>query len=226
MLSQIIHVFGIDSSSSKAFAAKIARKHNWPGNFALKAVFEYKKFVYLGIVSDFVVTPSSIIDVVWHEHILFTKAYREFCDEIICHQFDHHPELLPFKEQTGQYSAQYIETLNLYSIEFGIAPPEDIWGMAKFERLTIASQKYYSKKKVGGGSDASNYSDTPLVINFDEDISDTNLYPEFSDFGEGDFGGAGVDGSWGANDSNDSSSDGDSGGDSGGCSGGCGGGGD
>ena len=48
---------GVDEST-KAFASKIARKLGWSNKFALKAITEYKKFVYLGIVSDFAVTPS------------------------------------------------------------------------------------------------------------------------------------------------------------------------
>ena len=27
----------------------------------------------------FGVTPSKVIDQVWHEHILFSRAYRDFC---------------------------------------------------------------------------------------------------------------------------------------------------
>ncbi len=228
LLSHIAAIFGGDSSSEKAFAAKIARKHNWPNRFASKAVFEYKKFVYLGVVSDFTVTPSKIIDVVWHEHLLFTKAYREFCDTVIKHAFDHNPELLPMQDQTGQYNAQYLDTLDLYALEFGTVPPEAVWGVAKFDKDKVANEKFRSKKKDQPGTDASTYGDTPLISHFDSDVSDNKSFPEFNDFGDGDFGGAGSDGRWDAGDSsdNDSSSDsgGDAGGDSGGCSGGCGGG--
>jgi hypothetical protein len=53
---------------------KIARKLEWKHRFALRGIREYKKFIYLGAVSDFVVTPSKIIDQVWYEHLLLTKA--------------------------------------------------------------------------------------------------------------------------------------------------------
>jgi hypothetical protein len=70
--------FGGEEASTKAFADKIARKLDWKHLFTLRAIREYKKFIYLGAVSDFVVTPSKIIDQVWHEHLLFTKEYRDF----------------------------------------------------------------------------------------------------------------------------------------------------
>ena len=99
--------FGKTDPSFRAFAGKIARKHGWKTNFSLRALNEYKKFIYLGLVSDFLVTPSKIIDVVWHEHLLFSKAYRDFSNEVIEQPFDHYPELIPAEEQTCRFSAQY-----------------------------------------------------------------------------------------------------------------------
>lgn len=214
----ITSVFGGIDASTKAFAAKIARKHNWQKEFALKAVGEYKKFVYLGVVSNFHVTPSKIIDVVWHEHLLFTKAYREFCDTVIQYQFDHHPELLPAAEETGRFTAQYLDTIELYALEFNAEPPEDIWGDTKFnkEKLQAAATTSREKRSTVFSADSghSYYTDAPLH----------ESYADNTDFGGGDFGGAGAGGDW--SDANNSNSDSDGGGDGdgGGCSGGCGGG--
>lgn len=118
----VIENFGGPDAPTKAFAKKIARKFGWSNKFALKAISEYKKFIYLGVFSDFAVTPSKIIDQVWHEHILFSKAYREFCTEIIQYNFDHNPELVPIADQTGTFNAQYLDTINLYQTEFGFVP--------------------------------------------------------------------------------------------------------
>ena len=111
-----------EDASTKAFADKIAHKPEWKHRFALRAIREYKKFIYLGAVSDFVVTPSKIIDQVWHEHLLFTKAYREFCTDVLGFSFDHNPELIPMTDQTGTFNAQYLDTLELYKKEFFIHP--------------------------------------------------------------------------------------------------------
>lgn len=217
--------FGGPDAFSKAFAAKIARKHGWSNPFALKAISEYKKFVYLGVVSDFHVTPSKIIDVVWHEHILFTSAYRQFCDQVICYQFDHHPELVPMADETGRFNAQYLDTIELYANEFGFAPPTDIWGETKFDKEALKAKNYSSREKTvytaSSGSD-SYYSDDALCTYFDGSPA--------TEFGGGDFGGGGASGDWSDGNGHDSDSGGDSGdggdgGDGGGgCSGGCGGG--
>ena len=92
---RVAETFGGEDSSTKAFAGKIARKLEWNSRFALRAIKEYKKFIYLGAVSDFVVTPSKIIDQVWHEHVLFTRAYRDFCTDVLGFSFDHNPSFSP-----------------------------------------------------------------------------------------------------------------------------------
>jgi hypothetical protein len=215
--------FGGADAFSKAFASKIARKHGWNKAFALKAISEYKKFVYLGVVSNFHVTPSKIIDVVWHEHLLFTRAYREFCDEVIGYQFDHNPELVPMADETGRFNAQYLDTIEFYVSEFGFEPPTAIWGETKFDKEKLKAKNYTSREKTIYSSDSSNtyYSDDSLSSYFGGS--------DAVEFGGGDFGGGGASGDWSDGNANDSGSNGgDSGGDSvgdgGGCSGGCGGG--
>lgn len=217
--------FGHTNPSLKAFAGKIARKHGWKNTFALRAIEEYKKFVYLGIISDFQVTPSKFIDVVWHEHILFSKAYREFCNEVIQQPFDHHPELLPMRDLTGRFSAQYLDTISLYKTEFDLDPPALIWGDTKFDSNLQSQNKYHSakKKREAGSTDYSQESPLHCYFYADSVTSDQN----HNGFSGGDFGGAGAGGDWsdGADSGSDSGAD-SGGGDGGGCSGGCGGGGD
>lgn len=214
----VVSKFGGANASAKAFAHKLAIKRGWKDSFALKAVSEYKKFIYLGVVSDFVVTPSEIIDKVWHQHILFSKAYRNFCNDVIEYEFDHTPELIPLLTQTGIYNAQYLDTLALYKKEFDMEPPADIWGTPKFDE-NAAPANGRSKKKETVSSDGGSYSDSfPLYMNFDSG----NSYSGFEGYGGGDFGGAGAGGDWSDSGSSDSSSDGGSSCSS--CSSGCGGG--
>jgi len=217
---QLTSRFGHTTPSEKAFAGKIARKHGWKMPFALRALTEYKKFVFLGVTGDFMVTPSKIIDVVWHEHLLFSKAYRDFCNEVLGQAFDHYPELISADEQTARFNSQYMETIMTYKKEFGLEPPEEIWGNTKFDKELIKYQApgIKRKQKTDSSSDVITYDNTPLY-NYFEDGSAAD-FPEFSGYEGGDAGGGGASGDWG-----DSGSD--SGGDGGGgCSGGCGGGGD
>lgn len=218
MWGRITTMFVGPDASAKAFASKIARKHKLKNAFAFKAVHEYKKYVYLGIVSDFNVTPSKIIDIIWHEHLLFSQAYRQFCDHVIEYTFDHHPELLPLKDQTGQFNAQYLDTLDLYRNEFGMEPPADIWDNTKYDKGNIINGKYRSGKKNAqniSGDSTNNYTNESALYTYFENHE---LTPEFGGFEAGDFGGGGASGSW---DDATSTDAGDSGS---GCSGGCGGG--
>jgi|GEM_PF-758521 len=223
--------FGNTNSSTNAFASKIARKLSWDRGFALRAIEEYRKFVYLGIIADFHVTPPKIIDRVWHEHLLFSRAYREFCRDVLQQDFDHHPELLPSDEQTGLFQAQYDATLELYRLEFNVRPPVIIWGTPKFQLGSVRPSDDLPRKRREDNSDSGGASDggVPLYQQFDGGASGSHHshMPEFG--GGGGFSGGGGGDSWGdsSHGSASSASGGDSGGgDSGGgsgCSSGCGG---
>jgi len=203
---QVKEKFGGTDASTRAFADKIARKSGWANRFSLQAISEYKKFVYLGVVSDFNATPSKVIDKVWHEHLLFSRAYREFCTTVIQYDFDHHPELVPITDQTGTFNAQYLDTIKLYKTEFGVDPPSAVWSVPKFDKKAVPVVGYESQKK---RSNVMYMEETPLCAYFDSsEISDqSNAFPEFNDFGGGSFGGAGASESW---DFTDSSSGADS----------------
>jgi len=213
---EIVAKFGGQSPFIKAFADKLSRKLNWEKKFTLKAIWEYKKFVYMGVISDFSVTPSKVIDQVWHEHLLFSAGYRKFCKEVIKYDFDHHPELVSVTSQTEAFQTQYFHTIELYKREFGFIPPPDIWDITKFDEK-IEKTKKLKKKEI----------DSAYTYNYDGTDTLISMFPsaESSDveFGGGEFGGSGGGGGW------DGSADDSSGGDSGGssdsgssCSSGCG----
>jgi hypothetical protein len=207
--------FGDRNASEKAFADKLSRKLDWDKEFAMKAIWEYKKFIFLGVISDFSVTPSKIIDQVWHEHLLFTAGYRSFCEQVIRYNFEHHPELVPADSQTEAFEAQYFKTIELYQREFGCEPPTDIWFTTKFK------ERKNRDKGIDTTSPTDSNSGTPLIDMFPD--SDNGDF----DYGGGEFGGGGSSGDW--DNSSSDSSDGDSGGSSDGgssCSSSCGGGGD
>jgi hypothetical protein len=214
--------FGGADPSTRAFADKLARKLGWTQQFACRALTEYKKFVYLGITSDFVVTPSKVIDQVWHEHLLFSKGYRAFCEEVIGYSFDHDPELTPLDDQTATFRAQYADTLALYQAEFGYEPPGDIWYDPKFD-ASAANAGGKSRRKhqfADAGDNSWVLDDTPLYTSFDGDTGAL----AFDGFEGGDGGGGGASGSWDGSDADSSGSDsGDGGSSCSSCSSGCGG---
>ena len=159
---EIAAKFGGQNPFTKAFADKLSRKLNWKKNFALKAIWEYKKFVYMGVISDFSVTPSKVIDQVWHEHLLFSSGYRKFCKEIIRYDFDHNPELVSVGSQTEAFQSQYFHTIELYKKEFGLEPPPEIWDATKFKGKIEKIKKPQKNQNDSGYSDS--YVGTDAII--------------------------------------------------------------
>jgi hypothetical protein len=217
MWSVVAEAFGGTDASERAFANKIAHKHAWSSRFALRAITEYRKFVFLGVSGDTVVTPSKVIDTVWHEHLLFTRGYRDFCRNVLGRDFDHHPELLPTDKQTDLFAQQYNATLARYRTEFRVEPPVDIWGTPKFTR-TNEQRARDEHAAIGGGGDV------PLYAQFDgrDNTPWHHDMPEFNADGGGGFAGGGGGTDWSGDSSGDAiGSDAGSGGS--GCSSGCGG---
>ncbi len=86
-----------------------------------KALAEVIKFLILAAGDSQPVTPSSRVDVAWHEFILFTRAYAAFCQEKLGKMVHHQPS-----EDHETNSHQYLRTLHLYRNRFG-QPPAEYW---------------------------------------------------------------------------------------------------
>ncbi len=194
---EVTAMFGGANATTRAFASKIAKKLGWTNDFARRAIKEYKRFVYLGVISKSV-TPSKVIDQVWHEHVLFTKGYRDFCENVIEHDFDHYPEIITLEDQIDLFDETYHKTMNLYKQEFGVDASTDIWGTPKYKPQSKAhvSEQMYTPSVVQEYNDY-----TPLylaMIDNNTPISNSHndSSHEFSGFGGGSFGGGGSSASW------------------------------
>lgn len=198
LMDHVTAAFGGADASTKAFGSKLARKLGWTTAFSLRAIGEYKKFVYLGVASEISVTPSRVIDQVWHEHLLFSRAYRDFCRDVLGREFDHHPELVPTTDQTEVFQAQYEATLDLYVAEFNTHPPVDIWGTPKFSTSGGRNAGRTPRKNAGDGGSSSSNDDAPLYLLFDgnSDVGGDahQAMPEFG--GGGAFAGGGGGSAW------------------------------
>lgn len=224
MLEKVTAAFGGADASTKAFAHKLSRKLGWRPAFSVRAIEEYKRFLYLGVVSESVVTPSRVIDQVWHEHLLFSRGYREFCREVLQRDFDHNPELVPSEHQTAVFKAQFDATIDLYLAEFNVEPPSQIWGETKFDSRTLRTDATPRRKR--NNNDTGDTGDAPLYMLLGSDDA-ASADSGFDFGGGGGFSGGGGGSDWGdASDATDGggSSDGGSDGGGSGCSSGCGGG--
>ncbi|MEO6525922.1 MAG: hypothetical protein ABIP93_04805 [Gemmatimonadaceae bacterium] len=198
LTDHVMAAFGGPDAATRAFASKLSRKLEWTPAFARRAIEEYRKFVYLGMVSDVMVTPPKVIDQVWHEHLLFSRPYKSFCDEVLGRDFDHHPELVSVSDQTEVFRAQYEATLERYESEFNVLPPADIWGTPKFTPGRARVRRALGRRNAGSSSDASD-GGTPLYLFFDGTPGSGGVsYADMPEFGGGGgFSGGGGGDSWG-----------------------------
>ena len=129
-----------DPMSEYGFSTRLANENYWTRDFTKKAIVEYKKFMYLAGTSDFMVSPSEIVDVVWHQHLIFTNSYTEFCN-ILGKNIQHVPSTHN-KEDHEKFRQAKERTKKLYNETFGEQPPE-IWDYSDmYESLHLPKAKW------------------------------------------------------------------------------------
>jgi len=136
-----IELFDFDHPPSEyGFTLRLAHENYWTQNFTKQAILEYKKFMYLAAVSDMMVSPSEIVDTVWHQHLIFTKSYSEFCT-ILGKQIQHIPSTQN-KEDFQKFKLAKERTTKLYETHFG-KQPKSIWNHANpYESLNLKKSKF------------------------------------------------------------------------------------
>jgi len=126
-LYQRICAYELDDPSHEiGFLAHLMRANGWSRPFALGAIEEYRKFVFLALVADHPVTPSDQVDQVWHLHLLFSDAYwNDFCPRVLGRPLHHHPTK-GGQEERDRFHGLYRATISSYRQHFG-EPPADLW---------------------------------------------------------------------------------------------------
>jgi len=115
-----------DPSHVIGFHDHLMRSNGWSHHFALRAIEEYRKFVFLAMVADHQVTPSDQVDQVWHLHLLFSDAYwNDFCPRVLGRPLHHEPTRGGAAERQ-RFQHLYLATLASYRLHFG-EPPLDLW---------------------------------------------------------------------------------------------------
>lgn len=84
---------------------------------------EVLKFLNLVGESNTKLTPSLRVDLAWHEFILCTRLYHEYCQKQFGRYIHHHPG-----GEKKENENNYKMTLSLYKEQFG-TPPFDYWGI-------------------------------------------------------------------------------------------------
>lgn len=100
---------------------KVSISCNVDDKSAKSYLIECLKFLHLIGVKKQKLTPSLKVDLAWHEFILFTRTYHQFCSTEFGRYIHHQPG-----GDEKQNRHQFKNTLMLYALTFG-TPPIDIW---------------------------------------------------------------------------------------------------
>ena len=121
-----IEAHDFEPPTSLNFTQRLARDHAWSLAEARKAIREYRRFCLLAMISPTPVTPSEIVDEVWHQHLIYSRDYWTlWCGKALGGAL-HHDPTPGGPEAQELYRRQYSETLALYERFFG--PPDvGIW---------------------------------------------------------------------------------------------------
>lgn len=116
-----------EPGATLTFAARLARENGWRLGYAKRVIEEYRRFLFLSMVSGHAVSPSEAIDQAWHLHLTYTKSYwTQLCGEVLPRPL-HHCPTKGGNEETEKFDSWYTRTLESYEHFFEQAPPADIW---------------------------------------------------------------------------------------------------
>lgn len=133
-----------DPEAQVPFSSKLAEEQQWTDEFTQSAIAEYKRFVYLCLVSPNGASPSPIVDEVWHMHLTYTHSYwQDFCKNILRKDLHHHPSKGGGKEK-DKHRKWFNQTLELYREVFGEQPPDEIW----LPKVTVGKKGVQAKQGV------------------------------------------------------------------------------
>lgn len=115
-----------DPQASFSFTDRLARENGWDLPYAIRAVNEYKKFMFLISLGKGPLTPSDQVDQVWHLHLLYTQSYWEEFREVLGTTI-HHGPTKGGGEEKAKYDDLYGRTFDAYREIFEKEPAADLW---------------------------------------------------------------------------------------------------
>ena len=149
--------FSLDNpEASFSFTDRLARENGWSVEFSKRVVDEYKKFIYMSVVSGKSLTPSDEVDQAWHLHLVYSYSYWvEMCENTLGGFRLHHGPTKGGVTEKKKYDDQYSQTLEFYRNEFGYDAPRDVWpshdirfGKIDFRRVSMHDNYVLNKEKV------------------------------------------------------------------------------
>jgi hypothetical protein len=127
-ISYLINKKGIDLTIAKIDLEMVKMKLKdveeglgWSDEQCETAEIEYKRFLHLNKkFPDSTIVPHTIIDLIWHQHILDTRAYHNDSNTVFGQYLHHFPYFGIRSESDRQdLMSAFEETQNIYKKEFG-----------------------------------------------------------------------------------------------------------
>lgn len=127
-ISHLINNKGIDPTIANIDLEMVKMKlmdtkegFGWTDEQCDIAEIEYKRFLHLNKkFPDFSIVPHTAMDLMWHQHILDTRAYHSDSDKVFGQYFHHFPYFGIRSESDKQdLTSAFKETQNIYLKEFG-----------------------------------------------------------------------------------------------------------
>jgi len=118
----------IDQIDLSVIRSCLAEHEGIKDSQARKLEEEYKRFIALAIAyPEHNLAISSVVDAFWHQHLMHTIDYVQFCERL-AGRFLHH---CPFEAHQADVEDEaidesYLQTLSLYATHFG-EPQADYW---------------------------------------------------------------------------------------------------
>ena len=101
---------------------RLKLRYGWEDDFVNSAVNEYHRFLLLHLKNPKTeIVPGKVVDKVWHDHILHTQSYMNFCEKMFGYYLHHHPDDASSKKSGIDL------TLILYEKTFGHKAPSQYW---------------------------------------------------------------------------------------------------
>lgn len=117
--------YPIGGDKSELFFNQLAYINEWDENFCRMAIQEYQRFLYLQASTDEALAPSPVVDIVWQQHLTFTRSYWKDVCGLILHKDVHRDPIL--LDNNRWFKTAYSNTLKNYSQYFQKPANHTVW---------------------------------------------------------------------------------------------------
>jgi hypothetical protein len=112
-----------------ALRERMQVKYGWSPEKTVELFGEMKKFMYLCATNDGAMAPPEDIDEIWHNFILFTGDYADYCQDTVGMFLHHQPLTVAQRAQSD--GSMITNTLDAARRAFGDDVPEKYWSFQK-----------------------------------------------------------------------------------------------